>query len=106
MSPAAKRVMVFIDYQNVYNGAREAFGSRGDPHMFGQIHPLRLGLVLKGAGNGPRELAGVRIYRGMPSNAHDTACGSRQVRARTGRAGCRDRTGDIFFTREVLCQLS
>ncbi len=34
------RVAVFIDYQNVYMGARGAFFAAGTPdHTDGQIHP-------------------------------------------------------------------
>lgn len=41
------RVAVFIDYQNVYHGAREVFGNPStDPPTMGHVNPLRLGLLL------------------------------------------------------------
>lgn len=67
----ATRVAVFIDYQNVYRGARHAFGLEQQHHIHGQVHPLRVGLAVKGLGVGDRELAEVRVYRGMPSSKHD-----------------------------------
>lgn len=75
-------MVVFLDYQNVYMRARECFcwGSRN--HADGQVNPLRLGLKLKGLADGTRELAGVRIYRGMPSNRHSPkgyAAAQRQI---------------------------
>jgi uncharacterized LabA/DUF88 family protein len=66
---ASARVIVFLDYQNVYNGAREAFDLRGHPSRYGQIDPLQLaGLVVA---RHPEEshLAGVRVYRGRPDSA-------------------------------------
>ena len=45
------RVAVFLDYQNAYHGAREAFGdpSRDAPTV-GHVNPQRLGLLLKQLG--------------------------------------------------------
>ncbi|MHB1527729.1 MAG: NYN domain-containing protein [Candidatus Dormibacteria bacterium] len=64
------RVVVFIDYQNLYHGAREAFGSPGtDRPTFGHVRPLRLGLLLTQLGDEvdpSRELTQVRVYRGEP----------------------------------------
>lgn len=67
----ADRVVVFIDYQNVYRAARQAFGLDGDHHVHGQVHPLRVGIALKNNGVGDRELSEVRVYRGMPSAERD-----------------------------------
>ncbi|RNL63664.1 NYN domain-containing protein [Nocardioides marmoriginsengisoli] len=71
--PEPQRVTVFLDWQNVYNHAREAFHSRSDAHTLGQVHPLDLGLTL--AAMAPagieRELTCVRVYRGMPDQQHD-----------------------------------
>lgn len=65
------RVVVFVDYQNVYRQARRAFGLDSEHHVHGQILPLRLGLLLKNMGLGDRDLTEVRIYRGMPSSTRD-----------------------------------
>ena len=66
-----QRVAVFLDYQNVYKGARRAFAHQGSPHMFGQVHPARLALKLKGINSDGRKLSAIRVYRGMPSSRHD-----------------------------------
>jgi uncharacterized LabA/DUF88 family protein len=65
------RVAVFIDYQNVYMGARSAFCPGSPSHVDGQIDPLKVGGLLKPVGAPHRELVAVRIYRGMPSSEHD-----------------------------------
>jgi len=62
-------VTVFLDWQNVYKHAREAFHSPSDPHPKGQVSPIDLGAVLASRVDG--ELTAVRIYRGMPDNALD-----------------------------------
>lgn len=76
----ADRVVVFLDYQNVYRGARETFHHYGADHTRGQIDPLELGRWLADASN--RELKEVRVYRGKPDATRDPkgfgAC-SRQV---------------------------
>lgn len=80
------RVAVFIDYQNVYKGARDMFGDASSPFTFGQILPRRLGLLLTDRGrtvDPARELEYVKVYRGEPSARHSpvgqAAC-QRQVR--------------------------
>ncbi len=64
------RVSVFIDYQNVYHCAREAFGDpQTDPPIFGHVRPHRLGLLLKQPGekvDPARDLIAVTVYRGKP----------------------------------------
>jgi len=69
------RVRVFVDYQNVYHGARDAFGGRDssgrvqEPPTFGHIRPARFGLLLKQLGDSvdpERTLESVRLFRGEP----------------------------------------
>ncbi|GIK78449.1 MAG: hypothetical protein BroJett022_21390 [Actinomycetes bacterium] len=69
----AARVAVFLDYQNVYMGARSAFHAHGTAHQDGQIDPCRLAklLVSKGPPDVDRELSEVRIYRGQPDPQKD-----------------------------------
>lgn len=81
------RVSVFVDHQNVYMRAREAFADRSAEHVVGQIHPLRLGIVLTDRGrriDPTRQLEVVRVFRGEPSPKHSpggqAAC-QRQVAA-------------------------
>lgn len=79
-----QRVAVFIDYQNVYKRAREAFPYAGGAgHMRGQVRPLAVGLQLRGR-NGDRELVAVHVYRGMPLKRLDEkgySAAQRQVSA-------------------------
>src|SRR5437016_3682525 len=66
-------VAVYIDWQNVYNGARRAFGLTGAPSEHGQISPYRVAEILA-AGNGrgrQAALVRVEIHRGLPSAAKD-----------------------------------
>jgi len=63
---AAQRVVVFLDYQNVYHRARDAFCVRDAAAREGQVDPLALGHLLTGRVPGGC-LAGVRLYRGRPS---------------------------------------
>jgi hypothetical protein len=84
----ARRVAVFIDYQNVYRRAQSAFSSGPNHHTFGQIDPRKLGDLLVGrVPNGA--LAFVRVYRGQPDANRDpkgSAACSRQVAAWRTRA--------------------
>jgi uncharacterized LabA/DUF88 family protein len=67
-------VVVLIDWQNVYNCAREAFGLK-DSFIDGQVDPMKLGVGLAGATDATgrrRELQQIRVYRGKPDNARDS----------------------------------
>ena len=64
------RVVVFADYQNVYMSARESFHPPGATHWQGQIDPLALGRLIAER-DVDRELAGVRVYRGLPDSTRD-----------------------------------
>jgi uncharacterized LabA/DUF88 family protein len=67
------RVAVFIDYQNVYGGARRAFFDQHDHYRHGQVSPIRLGLVLTAKGltvDPTRSLEHVFVFRGEPSAEH------------------------------------
>jgi uncharacterized LabA/DUF88 family protein len=75
------RVAVFLDNQNIYQGARVAFGLQNSHFTEGQIDPLRLGQHLAALGvavDNNRELVAVRIYRGEPSSKYSP----------TGQAAC------------------
>ncbi len=64
---------VYIDWQNVYNGARRAFGLTGSVSEEGQISPYQVAQLLA-AGNGrgaEGNLVRVEIHRGLPSSAKD-----------------------------------
>lgn len=65
------RLCVFIDYQNTYNGAREAFHAYSDPLTDGQIDPLRLAEVIAEKDRFGPELTEVHVYRGRPDSLKD-----------------------------------
>lgn len=79
------RVVVFVDYQNVYRRARDAFHTHGvDPHWCGQVDPMRLARHLVADSKYDRSLQEVRVYRGLPANTRDPkgyAATRRQVAA-------------------------
>jgi uncharacterized LabA/DUF88 family protein len=65
------RVVVFLDWQNVYKGAREAFATYGAAHWQGQVDPVALAAHLAADSPFDRQLHGVRIYRGQPDGKLD-----------------------------------
>lgn len=70
---AFMRVAVFIDWQNAYHGAREAFGLRSMPNEHGNLSPLEVSKVLigmNGRGDAGR-LVRVEIHRGLPDATRD-----------------------------------
>jgi uncharacterized LabA/DUF88 family protein len=68
--PAAKlRTVVFIDGQNMYKGAREAFGWTQKKGHYGNFRPLALGRLL--TKDSKRELRQVRLYQGLPDPHRD-----------------------------------
>ena len=67
----ADRVVVFLDYQNVYMSAREAFHPSDGPHWDGQINPTALGELLVNRSPFNRYLSSVRVYRGIPDSTKD-----------------------------------
>lgn len=67
----AERVVLFLDYQNIYKGARTCFHDLHAPHMSGQISPLLFGEYLIASSPYERELEEVRVYRGRPDASHD-----------------------------------
>lgn len=68
-----KRLVVFVDYQNVYRAARNAFHDHAvDPYWCGQVDPTALGTLLTKTSPEPdRSLHQVRMYRGLPSGSKD-----------------------------------
>ena len=73
MGAVLTRVAVFIDWQNVYKTAREAFGLRGLANERGNFSPYKLARLLasaNGRGDGAA-LVRVEVHRGLPSSARD-----------------------------------
>jgi uncharacterized LabA/DUF88 family protein len=68
------RVAVLVDWQNTYNGAREAFNLQNRSHVHGNVDAWRLGVLLAGAPDrtgAKRALHEVRVYRGVPDRQRD-----------------------------------
>jgi len=66
------RIIVFIDAQNTYKGAREAFFKEDDFHTKGNYRPHALGQLLvsksaPGSLASDRALKEVRVYTGQPT---------------------------------------
>lgn len=82
---AEDRVVLFIDYQNAYREARRTYHAHeSDPYWCGQFDPGKLGEHLVAQSRHPRQLAEVRVYRGLPANRHDPkgyAAARRQIEA-------------------------
>lgn len=69
---AADRVVVFMDYQNIYRAARRIYHDHlVDPYWYGQVDPQKLGEHLAADSPRDRVLQQVRVYRGLPSNQRD-----------------------------------
>lgn len=71
----ADRVVVYIDWQNTYRGARETFCAKDTFHTEGQIDPVKLAelLCVRGSTDGTqRELSQVRVYTGRPDSSRDS----------------------------------
>jgi hypothetical protein len=67
-----ERVAVFIDWQNLYKGARDAFHGDRSLGRPGMVDSVRLGLRLLQLIYGPdRELTDVWAYRCWPDPTHD-----------------------------------
>lgn len=72
----AGELVLFIDAQNMYQGAREAFFNKTGSHTLGQFDPLKLGELLCkkkpfGQESTARHLKQVRIYTGRPDSSKD-----------------------------------
>jgi uncharacterized LabA/DUF88 family protein len=68
-----KRLALFVDAQNAYMCARDAFFTRDAYPNAGQFDPMALGRLIaaRDRGDGERELSEVRIYTGRPSSQRD-----------------------------------
>lgn len=88
-------VAVLLDWQNIYNGAREAFGLYAS-NVAGQVDPIKLAAGLAGATDPTgqrRELKLIRVYRGRPDNARDPKT---YAAFRSQTASWEQRGGDKF----------
>jgi uncharacterized LabA/DUF88 family protein len=63
------RTMVFVDYQNMYRSARQAFGWESEGGQFGNFRPYGLGRQM--VRDPERVLEQVRIYSGIHTPQHN-----------------------------------
>ena len=97
------RVRVFLDYRNVYGGAREAFVPRRALGRAGHINPLAFGELLAARTN-PRQppspqrvLEQVRIYTGRPDGEKDPRTHAAHMR----QCAAWERSGAVVITRPL-----
>ncbi len=72
--PNPLNLVLFIDAQNAYRGARRAFFGNAGPAVNGQFSPMELGKLIAargGPGGAECQLTGVRIYTGRPDSRKD-----------------------------------
>ncbi len=99
---ATLRLVLFVDYQNVFKGAQEAFHI--NPRASdGQIDLLALGqlLVAKHVPYRPKrgvQLQEVRVYRGRPTRKHDN------YNAWQAQAGAWSKSGITIVSRKLRGQ--
>ena len=84
----SQTVVVFIDAQNMYQGARRAFFARDDYHIKGQFRPDALGQLLADSGkpSSDRTLKEVRAYSGRPDSTKQPKAHSAHMKQCAGWA--------------------
>lgn len=102
----SRRVALFIDYQNVYMGARESFHDSSAPSAWGQIFPLALGELICARPQPPeeRELVDVRVYWGRPSQIRDPQgyqAGRRQIAVWEAQGGITPVTRTLRYRHDL-----
>ena len=68
------RLVLFIDAQNAYRGARDSFFPHGGPSARGQFNPMQVGELIAargGPGGAACVLSDVRVYTGRPDPTRD-----------------------------------
>jgi uncharacterized LabA/DUF88 family protein len=73
MPQSEQDVILFIDYQNTYQCARQTFFSKSDHYTKGQYDPIAMGQLIcsKALPKFKRNLKEVRIYTGQPDGRKD-----------------------------------
>lgn len=96
-----RRVVVFIDYQNVLNDARRAFCSRPYGPADGQVDPTRLARLVASriplGASAERRLQEVRVYRGRPDPRKDPQTYAPHMR----QCGAWERSSAVVISRAL-----
>lgn len=95
MTEQPDRLILFVDYQNAYKSAREAFYPSASSHTDGQFNPMALGRLIVEMDNATRTdqrrsvLHRVRVYCGLPDPVKDPKGNGARLRQIQlwGRAG-------------------
>jgi uncharacterized LabA/DUF88 family protein len=94
-----QRVVVFVDAQNFYHGARSAFFSRSDSHTLGQFSPSELAALIcsRPPPNASRSVLQVRIYTGRPESSKEP----KTYAAHMKQCAAWERTGALVISRTL-----
>jgi uncharacterized LabA/DUF88 family protein len=93
-----RRVAVFIDYQNCYRAAREAFfDDQSDPSWMGQFFPHMLANLLASKDGLAYTLTFVGVYAGIAANSREP----KTFAARRKQVAIWEKTGVKVFTRRL-----
>jgi uncharacterized LabA/DUF88 family protein len=82
-----RRVAVFIDWQNCYHLARQAFHDENDPSRYGNVRPKAFAELLVEKGDARDELVHIGIYRGEPDPRKDPQTHAAHMRMRQAWQG-------------------
>src|SRR5437773_7607043 len=93
-----RRVATFIDYQNCYRAAREAFfDDASDPAWMGQFFPHMMANLLASKGAGPYSLSFIGVCAGIAANSKEPKTFS----ARRKQIALWQKTGCTVFARPL-----
>jgi len=94
-----QKLMLFIDWQNFYNGARRSFFSNSDNYVYGQIKPFELGnLICSRAPQGcTYKLEQVRVYTGRPDSTKEP----KAYAANSKQSNAWEKSGAVIVARQL-----
>jgi len=93
---AQRRVAVFIDWQNCYHCAREAFQEEFDPSRYGNVRPKAFAELLVEKGTAGDQLVYIGVYTGEPDSRKDPRTHAAHMRQRQAWT---DECGDLLIPR-------
>jgi uncharacterized LabA/DUF88 family protein len=96
--PMRPRIAVFIDYQNCYGAARDAFHRPGAHARFGHFVPRRMAETLAAKGGPNHELTFVGVYCGVANPERD----ARTAAARQRQFAAWQRQGGVTIVTRPL----
>lgn len=96
---ASQRLVLFVDAQNLYKGARRAFFGHEDSHVCGQFDPIKLGELIasRPSPKSTTTLQQVRMYTGRPESTKEP----RTYAAHMKQCSSWERAGAIVIARAL-----